>query len=93
MAAYFLSAGESIYSLFLVSLWVYEVFITRKAHRWWLLATALIVPAIPLIRAQLKGELSYRLQEVAIWDHNYLKTIVVRQVIFLIYAAFFSIIF
>ena len=74
-AAYFYPPARAFVPLFLISLWIYEVFITRRQHRWWLLAAALIIPAIPLIKAQHDGELSFRLNEVVIWNHAYLTTI------------------
>ncbi|MBF0504039.1 MAG: hypothetical protein HQL14_02945 [Candidatus Omnitrophica bacterium] len=74
-SAYFYPPARAFIPLFLISLCAYEILISRRPHRWWLLIAALMIPAIPLIKAQLAGELSFRLNEVVIWDHGYLASI------------------
>ena len=75
MAAYFYPPARAFIPLFIVTLWIFEIFINKKSHHWWVFLSALAFPSIPLLIAQLRGELSYRLDEVTIWGHNYLSSI------------------
>ncbi len=72
MAAYFYPPARIFLPFLIAFLLGFELFVRKQKHYWGLFFLVLIVPAIPLICAQLQGRLSYRINEVAIWNHDYL---------------------
>ena len=74
MAAYFYPPARIFLPFSIVLLFGYETLFRKRRHHWVFFFLAFIVPAIPLVQAQILGKLSFRVNEVAIWNSQYLSS-------------------